>query len=239
MARTRNGAYPIAYSDDVRGGIAALVAAPIVVVPFVVSVVGQDRLASGSVLLAVCAMFLVSTGIYLVWTHVLFVRTAADRALRIASAQHHRPPGLLTRLLGFGAAENWAVSAAAAAIVVAIAASTTPDAGHGLLMPAIVLLTAAGAWATMVYAFALRYFRLHAGGERIAFDLDDDPRFIDFVSMSVMISAVGAISGGTPRTRAGLSAVRVHTVIAFAFNAVVVAMTVSILASLVAAAAQR
>ena len=49
-----------------------------------------------------------------------------------------------------------------------------------------------------------------------------------------MVSSIGAMSAGTPRTRAGLRAVRTHTYIAFIFNALVVAMTVSILGSLIA-----
>lgn len=102
----------------------------------------------------------------------------------------------------------------------------------GLALP--VLTTTAGAWTTVTYAFALRYFRLHAAGERIEFDIDEDPRFLDFVSMAVMVSSVGAMSAGTPRTRAGLSTVRSHTALAFVFNAFVVAMVVSLVAGLIA-----
>lgn len=107
-----------------------------------------------------------------------------------------------------------------------------------LWLPALVVITAATSWATIVYAFALRYFRLNAGGETITFDLAEHatgiPQFIDFVSMSVMVSSVGALSAGTPRTRASLAAVRTHTFIAFGFNALVVAMTVSLVTSLIA-----
>lgn len=52
--------------------------------------------------------------------------------------------------------------------------------------------------------------------------------------MAVMVSSVGAMSAGVPRTRAGLTAVRTHTYISFAFNALIVAMAVSLIAGLIA-----
>lgn len=52
--------------------------------------------------------------------------------------------------------------------------------------------------------------------------------------MPGMISSVGALSGGTPKTRAGLNAARTHTFLGFAFNALVVAMVVSLVTGLVA-----
>ena len=64
-------------------------------------------------------------------------------------------------------------------------------------------VTVAASWATVVYAFGLRYFRMH--------------------------------SAGTPRTRLGLTAVRTHTFISFTFNALVVAMAVSLITGFIAA----
>lgn len=75
---------------------------------------------------------------------------------------------------------------------------------------------------------------MHVAGETITFDIDEDPTFVDFLSMAVMVSSVGAMSAGTPRTRLGLSAVRTHTFISFAFNAIVVAMAVSLITGFIA-----
>lgn len=93
----------------------------------------------------------------------------------------------------------------------------------------IVILTAAGSWVLMAYSFALRYFRLHAAGESITFGIAEPPEFEDFVTMALLISATGSHSGGTPTTRAGLRAVRAHSIIAFVFNALVIAMIVSLM----------
>lgn len=52
--------------------------------------------------------------------------------------------------------------------------------------------------------------------------------------MAVMVSSVGAMSAGTPRTRARLSTVRGHTTLAFVFNAFVVSMVGSLVVGLFA-----
>lgn len=117
---------------------------------------------SFAVFVAACVALSIFSLIYLVWTHLLFTRAEPAAAAQIAAAQHQRGPGRLARLLGFGATENWALTAAGSALIVAIAASLLSSGRNGLWLPAIVLITAATSWATMTYAFALRYFRRHA-----------------------------------------------------------------------------
>lgn len=231
--RARTAGTPWRYDDDFRGLVAGAVAVP---VPVVAVLWGAEGARGAGILLLGCGAFLISSVIYLVWTHLLFARTPPERLRRIAGAQHRRGSAALLRLAGFGSAENVAVSAAGVALVVAIAAAVVGSGSGSPLLPVLVLLTAACAWITVVYAFALRYLRLDAAGERIDFDIAEQPCFGDFVSMAVMISAVGALSAGTPRSRTGLRAVRTHTAIAFGFNALVVAMTVSILTGVVTAA---
>ena len=121
----------------------------------------------------------------------------------------------------------------------AIAAAVYGAGDGGPVLTVVALLTAASAWATVVYAFGLRYLRLHAAGESFAFDIGDEPEFGDFLAMALMISAAGVLTAAAPRTRAGLRAVRTHTVITFVFNAIVVAMTVSLLAGLIATLGTR
>lgn len=183
--------------------------------------------------LALCSSLTAFFAIYIWWTHKVFTTARHADALRVAALQHRRRPGWLARVAGFGSTLDWALSAATIALVVSVSATTFGARATVGGMPLLVLATTAGAWTTVTYAFALRYFRLHAAGERIEFDIDDEPRFIDFVSMAVMVSSVGAMSAGTPRTRAGLSTVRTHTAFAFVFNTVVLAMTVSLITGLI------
>lgn len=234
MLARRQRDIPLRFDDGFRAGIATLVTAPVPIAA--IATVAPEAGFTDEVLLiafvALCAMFSGFSLVYLIWTHRVYARLDRERAARIAAAQHRRGPSRLARLLGFARTEDWAIFAASSALIVAVAA-TVVGPGNAVWLPVLVLLTAGTAWATMVYAFALRYFRLDAGGERITFDLDEPVEFIDFVSMSVMVSSVGALSAGHPRTRAGLAAVRTHTFIAFAFNALVVAMTVSLVTALI------
>ncbi len=229
---------PLRYDDGFRAAITMLVSTPL---PFAVLLIAVlQRGLEGATALpyafaAICFMYSGFSVMYLIWTHRAFTRTDPGTVNRIAAIQHRRGPSRLARTLGFARAEDWAVFAASTALIISIGATTVSAGTRGIWLPALVLVTAATAWATMVYAFALRYFRLHAGGEEIVFDIRETPEFIDFVSMSVMVSSVGALSAGSPRTRAGLAVVRTHTFIAFAFNALVVAMIVSLVSGLVTA----
>ncbi|ALJ20277.1 DUF1345 domain-containing protein [Microbacterium sp. No. 7] len=238
--RRRPGEIPLRYDDNFRGHMASLVAlvAPLVIV--VVSALEGTTLrgddADLTTLFAAAAVALSTFfAVYIVWTHRLFARADPAEAARIAARQHDREPGPLASFFGFGGTLDWALGAASLALLVSIVGSLVVPRSGELWMPALIVMTTAGAWTTMTYAFALRYFRLHAAGERIEFDIDEEPRFIDFVSMAVMVSSVGALSAGTPRTRASLSAVRSHTALAFAFNAFVVAMVVSLVTGVITA----
>ena len=183
--------------------------------------------------LALCAALTVFFAVYIWWTHRVFTTVRHAEAVRIAVVQYRRPPGRLARMVGFGGTLDWALSVAAVALAVSVGGATLASPAGASAISLLVLTTTAGAWATVVYAFALHYFWLHAAGERIEFEIDSEPRFVDFVSMAVMVSSVGAMSAGTPRTRAGLSTVRNHTALAFVFNTVVVAMVVSLVAGLI------
>lgn len=230
MARSARE-FSLAYDDDFRGALTYTLI-PVVVLIFILTTQGRvDRV---SLVTIVCAVTVTSSLAYLAWTHVLFTRTAPEKAARIARAQYLKPRSLLSRLIGLGQTDAGSIALSMAGVTLAVAITAIlVGSQQGSWLPLLVLGTAAVSWATMVYAFTLQYFRLHCGGERITFDIDEEPVFNDFLSMSVMVSSVGAMSAGTPRTRASLNAVRRHTWVSFLFNALVVAMTVSILGSLI------
>lgn len=86
-----------------------------------------------------------------------------------------------------------------AALAGAVAAAVLGGRQGGAILTVLALITAATAWATVVYAFALRYLRIHASGEEFRFDIDGPPEFSDFLSTALMISSAGAISRARPR----------------------------------------
>jgi uncharacterized membrane protein len=90
------------------------------------------------------------------------------------------------------------------------------------------LAAVAGSWALMVYSFAIRYVRLDATGARFGFDLDGEPRFRDYLTMSVLTSTLAGANVRC-RTSEAWSALRTHSLPAFVFNTIIVAMTISLL----------
>lgn len=228
----RDRSIPLRYDDGFRGTIAVAVSMPFIGVPLVARLLGAEFVTPGILIAGIGVSSSLFSAVYILWTHVLFSGTPRDTLLRIASAQHRRGPSRLARMMGFGGTGDWAGSAAIIALLVAIGTAVVWYTERSLWLPLIALATAVLSWALMAYAFALKYLRLDAAGERIEFDIEEPPVFTDFVSMAVMISAAAALSASTPRTRAGLDVVRTHTFTAFAFNSLVIAMTVSLVVGL-------
>lgn len=232
--RTRR-TFALRYDDGFRGGISLLFSAPPLLL--VLFFVGPEFALNGVIVApifgALCASFTLFFLVYLIWTHRVFSLTDSAEVMRIAVLQHRQGASGLSRLIGLRSAEDWAMSAALIALLVSGTAAILGAKSGGLWLPLLVLLTVAAAWVTVAYAFGLRYLRLHASGEWIEFEIEEDPTFTDFLSMAVMVSAVAATSAGTARTRVGLTTMRTHTYIAFAFNALVIAMAVSLISTLI------
>lgn len=231
-----------AYDDGFRSAVSSVAGLiPPAAAVAILHAVDPDAAArlfrDASVLLPLfCGYWLAFSAVYLVWTHLLFARTPPEEMRRIADIQHHRRASPVEVVLGLrGATGVGAVSVALVAMAAAVGTAMVGVDRAETWRVALVLLTVAASWIGLVYTFALRYLRLDAAQERISFDIEEAPEFGDFVSMSVLVSAVGALSGGTPRTRAGLAATRTHTIFAFVFNTVIVAMTVSLAVGLVSA----
>ena len=224
---------PLRFDDGFRGGIAMGFPVVAVVVFLLLSTAGVIDVTDLGRVMAACAALTVAFTAYIVWTHLVFSAVSDAEATRIAAAQYRRGPSRTPRFFGFRSTESWAISAAVAALMGAVAAAVFGAEAGGAILTLLVLLTAVSAWATVVYAFALRYLRLHAAGEEFVFEVDGTPGFSDFLSLALMISAAGSLAPASPRTRAGLRAVRTHTVIGFAFNALVIAVTVSLISGLI------
>lgn len=238
MSRRAHRQYPLPLDDGFRSLIATVIGGILIAgalaLMTLAGVVERDALLTPAGTLSIaCAFWVLFSVIYLTWTHLVHARCPDDVLRRVADVQHHRRPSNLEIFLGLRITGTGTLSAAFFALFAAVGTSFIGiDTAHVWRL-ALVVLTVASAWATMVYAFALRYLRLDAAGERITFDIDEQPRFGDFLSMGAMVSAVGAMSAGTPRTSAGLRAVRTHTLFAFVFNTFIVAMTVSLVVGLI------
>lgn len=130
-------------------------------------------------------------------------------------------------LSGIGSPESWSLQSGVFSAIIVIAASRLTGFQDHLWLPVLGLLTVAGSWGLMVVAFAEQYLRLHLQGEDLDLPEDgDDVRFGDLLNISVAVSTMVGTRTTSRRVR---TAVRSHTLVAFAFNTVIVAMTVSLL----------
>jgi uncharacterized membrane protein len=104
----------------------------------------------------------------------------------------------------------------------------------------LALTTVAGAWLFLPVEFALAYASLyHRDGHCHGLDFPGDeveatgPDYLDFLYFSVTIAACSQTSDVAVNSRPMRRLVLLHTVLAFAFNTGVLALTINILAGLV------
>lgn len=223
---------PLRYDDGFRAAITMLISLPILVWPFI------QRIQHGAVdpmrlITAGCITLGVAFLLYIWWTHRLFSRTPADLLQEIAATLHRQGASRLAKIFGVASTESWAISAALTALIGSLAAAVYGGRSTGIVLTLIVMFTAVTAWMTVVYAYALKYLRVHSAGEAFSFTHDEPLRFEDFLMMSAMISSAGSNTAATATTRESLRVVRTHTIIAFGFNALVIAMAVSLISGLV------
>lgn len=130
-------------------------------------------------------------------------------------------------LSGIGSPESWSLQSGVFSAIIVIAASRLTGFQDHLWLPVLGLFTVAGSWGLMVVAFAEQYLRLHLQGEDLDLPEDgDDVRFGNLLNISV---AVSTMVGTRSTSRLVRTTVRSHTLVAFAFNTIIVAMTVSLL----------
>lgn len=220
-------------SDNARANWSSLVGVGASVGAVLLTEAGEDEPAALAVItyLAFWPVFVV---VYLVWTHL----TYAGRGPRALVASTRRESELerrwWTRMLGYGGAASWTLAAAVVAVVVTILIAQDPAYRDDWLYVGLGLLCVACSWALMAYSFALQYLRLDGGrradGTRhVQMELEGEPRFADYLTLAVLVSAMAATVSAQIRSREAWSLVRVHVLLAFAFNSVVVAMMVSLL----------
>lgn len=140
-----------------------------------------------------------------------------------------------------GGAAAWSVQFSVLALCVGVALAR----GTGVVEdPAVVVLGVAlvlSAWATVLVSYTLHYARLDAGvgrggqetgeGPRFAFPGEGPRAFADYVYVAAHVSTSFSTADVTVLDTATRRTVTAHAVVAFAFNAVIVALVVAVLVS--------
>lgn len=122
-------------------------------------------------------------------------------------------------------------------VVVELSAAKLPGVPHAWPHVVLALATVAGSWILLPMVFALTYasmyYRAHGGGLRFP---DEDPHFkpnyVDFLYFSFTIAVASQTSDVSVTTAAMRKVVLLQTLLAFAFNATILAFSINIAASL-------
>lgn len=167
-------------------------------------------------------------GLYCGITHLYMRRIDSERFLRLSAEQGRRKRRIWERWLGNESAESLTMTGALLSAAFVLGLAHSGQLRDGAVNLFLGFGGVAASWALMAYSFAGTYARKHAVGEKLAFPFPDPPVFGDFLSHSIFISTFlgSQAKASSPEV---FTAMRTHSMLAFVFNAVIVAMTVSVL----------
>ncbi len=222
-------------SDFFRAWMSSLVASAAAVGAYLLVHAATDLEVSGTwetVITVYVFFYPVYAAVYVGWGLWTYTRLGPARLSEVASDEHrteHRP---LHQALGMTGTTSTTISAAIMAVVVTVGIAQTPQFRAESLYLVGGLLTVASAWVLMVFSFSQAYLRLAArsrSGAPIRFPFPDQPRFGDYLTLAILMSTMAATVSAEITTRPAWRLVRANVVVAFAFNTVIIAMTVSLL----------
>lgn len=167
--------------------------------------------------------------LYLLLTHFAF-RGLEGRAFRDrlrTSATQSR----LVRMLLVGGPKSWAIGIAVLGCIAVGSVVLDPEARSNVFSLAASLALLAGTWVLLVAIYAVEYARAWANGDAFRFPGDQDAplRLADFIYLAVQISTTFSSSDVEAQTTAARRMVTAHSIVAFAYNTVIVAVFVSAL----------
>ncbi|MFX4272761.1 DUF1345 domain-containing protein [Propionibacteriaceae bacterium Y1685] len=137
-------------------------------------------------------------------------------------------PVLRTFMTG-GDAIGWAVQMSLVAFAAALALAVNSEARTDLVVVCLGIGSVAVCWGTVVVSYALHYARSHFRHGGLRFPGDEPTSFGEFLYLAVMVSASFGTSDVQVHSRAVRRTVTTHSLIAFAYNTVIVAVLVSVL----------
>lgn len=211
-----------------------MLAAPLIgLVSLFVSRPGAGRFDTPTLLSSYLLCFVFYFAVYQLLTWWGFGRADADELVRWARATTPRSASerRLQAWTGSGV-RSWAVTAALLALVAVVVVLVVPALREDPLVLASSLLVVVTSWSMVVYAFAVAYLRLDAESGGLDFPGGDRPVWSDYVYLAVQVNATFSSSDVDASTPAARRLVTTHTLLAFVFNTIIVALLVSALVTL-------
>jgi hypothetical protein len=206
--------------------VPVLVAAPIVLL-LVTDDLSVQQLTIATVFVGWAALCLIAAAVNI----AVFVRADAEELQHwlIASKPRDRVRRI-EQLLSGGGSTSWAVTGSVIAVIAVLVLSVNAT----FRIPVIVysgIAVVIASLALSITSYAVRYARAYAETRGLDFPGEQEPRFADFLYLAVQVSTTFSSSDVTVQDTATRRVVSTHSLIAFVFNTVIVALLVSVLVS--------
>lgn len=131
-------------------------------------------------------------------------------------------------LAGSGDGPSWSVQMSVVALLVVVALALSPQLQGNPLLTGLGLVLVAGCWLDVMTMYALHYARLDSSAGGLEFSGDDPKCFTDYVHLAVGVQTLGTADTRVT-TRSMRRQVSLHSLLAFAFNTVIIVMIVSLI----------
>lgn len=167
---------------------------------------------------------------YIAMTLIVFTPPDADRFAHIVRATTPQPGWrTVVWVANGGGAVSWALTGSFFAILSVVLLVTQRTLLAEPFMVGLAVTVVVLSWALILVAYAVRYARAHLRSGGVAFGGDEPPRFADFLYLAVQIATTFASSDVQLTTRRMRGIVAINSIVAFAFNTVIVALLVATL----------
>lgn len=218
-------------SDVVRSfaGLSVILAGALLM-PWALQRTGLDDSTVQVLAVSLFASWVLFAIAYIAMTLLVFLPADAERFAHVVRATTPQP-GWRTVLwvANGGGAVSWALTGSFFAIFSVVLLVTQQSLLDQLIVVVLAVAVVITSWALILVAYAVRYAReqLRSGG--LAFGGDEQPRFGDFLYLAVQIATTFASSDVQTTTRRMRGIIAINSIVAFAFNTVIVALLVATL----------
>lgn len=222
-------AVPKLASDTRRSWVILAAAVPVsIALPFLLVLLGVDAGAPGFTIAVLFLAWAFIGFLTSILTLAVFLRAGSSELERWLAATTPRDRGARLRyFLNGGGAAGWAVTGSVIAAVAVLALSFAPGATSPLVIGAGVGVVVASLFMTIT-AYAVMYARPQVSRGGIEF-AGERPVFLDYLYLAVQVSTTFSTSDVTMTSTTARRLVTAHSLIAFGFNTVIVALLVSVL----------
>lgn len=225
MARERRWLY----REVTRHSVASLAAGVFASVAVAVHAAGGGRFDHiGTTIVALTLVFGAYGPAFLWLSGLAFAGLSGDR-LR-ARVRRSEERSRFVRWLYLGGPRSWALLIVLIGVVSVVLLATRGDAD--LLVLASCVVGVVGTWVLLVAIFAIEHMRGWAERGGLAFPGEGSRGFADFVYLSVQLSTTFSSADVALETTDARRLATLQSVVAFAYNAVVIAVLASLLVSI-------